>query len=109
MLCHHAPIIRGTRAGCLLDPLRYAVSVMSILQREAWMEPVHLGEGFRLHKERCGRQLEAICHVQTHQLGWELVPTVNESLQRSEVCRTQDAVLDLTERWKAAMTGKGWR
>ena len=82
---------------------------MPVPYREHFTEPVNLGEGFRLHKDRCGRQLEAICHLQTHQLGWELVLTVNASLQRSEVCRSQDAVLDLTERWKAALTEKGWR
>jgi hypothetical protein len=56
---------------------------MSVLQRDHWTEPAHLGEGFRLHKERCGRELEAV--------------------------RNQDALLDLTERWKAAMMEKGWR
>jgi hypothetical protein len=30
------------------------------------------------------------------------------SLQRSQVCRTQDEVLDTTEQWKAAMIEKGW-
>lgn len=82
---------------------------MRVLQRDQWSEPVPLGEGFRLHKERCGRQLEAVCHLQTHQLGWELVLTVNASLQRSEVVRSQDAMLDVTERWQAAMMDKGWR
>jgi len=82
---------------------------MSVLQRDHWTEPAHLGEGFRLHKDRCGRQLEAICHLQTHPLGWERVLTINASLQRSEVVRSQDAVLDLTEGWKAALIEKGWR
>jgi hypothetical protein len=87
----------------------YAVGIMSVPLREYFTEPVHLGDGFRLHKERCGRQLEAICHLQTHQLGWEVVLTVNSSLQRSEVCRTQDEVLDLAERWRGALIEKGWR
>jgi hypothetical protein len=34
---------------------------------------------------------------------------VNASLQRSEVCRSQDEVLDMCERWRAAMTERGWR
>jgi hypothetical protein len=84
-------------------------SAMNVLQRPYWSgDVVPLGEGFRLHKERCGRQLEAICHLQTHQFGWEVVLTVNASLQRSQVCRSQDDVLDTTERWRAAMVEKGW-
>ena len=30
------------------------------------------------------------------------------SLQRSQVCRSSDEVLDTQEQWKAAMVGKGW-
>jgi len=82
---------------------------MSIPYREHWTGAVDLGEGFRLHKNRCGRQLEAICWLRTHPLGWELVLNVNASLQRSEVVRSQDAVLDLRERWKAALVERGWR
>jgi hypothetical protein len=81
-----------------------------ISQREDWPgHPVDLGEGFRLHKERCGRQLEAICWLRTHPLGWELVLNVNQNLQRAEVCRSQDELLDKTERWKAALIERGWR
>jgi hypothetical protein len=53
--------------------------------------------------------LEAICHLQTHQFGWELVLTVNGNLQRTEVCRTQDDVLDRTENWQAALIERGWQ
>jgi hypothetical protein len=81
----------------------------NVTQREYWPgHPVDLGYAFRLHKDRYGRQLEAICWLRTHPLGWELVLNVNDSLQRSEVVRSQDAVLDLTERWKAALIDKGW-
>ena len=82
---------------------------MSALYREHFDGPVDLGEGFRLHKDRAGRQLEAICWLRTHQLGWEMVLNVNGNLQRSEVCRSQDEVLDRTEQWKAALVGRGWR
>ncbi len=82
---------------------------MSDLRRDHFTEPVQLGEGFRRHKERCGRQLEAICRLHTHQLGWELGLTVNASLQCSDVVRSQDAVLDLTERSRAAIMERGWR
>jgi hypothetical protein len=68
-----------------------------------------VGEGFRLHKQRCGQQLEAICHLHTHPLGWELVLNVNKSPQRAEVCRSQDELLDTCERWKTTMVEQGWR
>jgi hypothetical protein len=63
---------------------------------------------FRLHKDRCGRQLEAACRLVTHQLGWELRLEIAGSLQRSQVCRTQDEVLDTAEQWKAALIENDW-
>jgi hypothetical protein len=33
---------------------------------------------------------------------------VTGSLQRSQVCRSHDAVLDTSEQWKGAMLEKGW-
>jgi hypothetical protein len=29
-------------------------------------------------------------------------------LQRSQVCRSNDEVLDIQEQWKETMVGKGW-
>ncbi len=84
------------------------LSAMSVPIREHWNGPVDLGEGFRLRKERAGRQLEAICWLRTHVLGWELVLNVNGNLQRSEVCRSQDELLDLTEQWKRTLESRGW-
>lgn len=69
--------------------------------------PDHV-ECFRVHRDRCGRQLEGICSFRAHHLGWELVLNVNGSLQRSEVCRSQDDLLDTCERWRAAMIEQGW-
>ncbi len=81
-----------------------------VLHRRDWDgQPVTVGDAFRLHKARAGRQLEAACHVVTHALGWELRLDVEGSLQRSQVCRTQDDVLDTSEQWKAAMIAKGWQ
>jgi hypothetical protein len=34
---------------------------------------------------------------------------VNGNLQRAEVCRSQDELLDKTERWKAALIERDWR
>jgi hypothetical protein len=80
-----------------------------VLQRPEWQgQPAAVGDLFRLHKDRCGRQLEGVCRLVTHQLGWELRLEIAGSLQRSQVCRTQDEVLDTSERWKAAMIEKDW-
>jgi hypothetical protein len=80
-----------------------------VVQRSGWSgESQPLGDLFRLHMPKCGQQLEAICRLVTHQLGWELRLEVAGSLQMSRVCRTQDEVLLMSEQWKAAMVGKGW-
>ena len=81
----------------------------AVLQRSDWFgEPAALGRAFTLHKSRCGQQLEAVCRLVSHQLGWELRLEVNGDLQRSEVCRSTDEVLTRSEQWKAAMIEKGW-
>ena len=83
---------------------------MQTIRREHWPGySVDLGEGFRVHKDRNGRHLEAICWLRTHELGWELVLNVNGSLQRSQVCRSRDEILDLTESWQAALLGREWQ
>ena len=64
---------------------------------------------FRLHRERCGTLMEAVCQMLTHQDGWELRLEISGSLQRSEVCRSQDDVLEVAERWKTSMSDNGWR
>ena len=71
-------------------------------------QAVAVGDAFRVHKVRCGRQLEAACRLVTHPLGWELRLEIAGSLQRSQVCRSQDEVLDISEQWKAAMIERGW-
>src|SRR6478735_1451138 len=75
---------------------------LEVLQRSDWDgEPKNLGDMFRLHKQKCGQQLEAACRLVTHALGWELRLEVAGSLQMSQVCRVRDEVLDTSERWKA--------
>ncbi len=71
-------------------------------------EPYKAGDLFRLHRQKCGQPLEAVCALLTHELGWELRLELAGSLQRSQVCRTQDEALDTSEGWKAAMIDKGW-
>jgi hypothetical protein len=77
--------------------------------RSRWSGDVQtLGEGFRLQRFRCDRQLEAVCQLRTHPLGWGLVLSVNESPQRSEVCTSHDEMLDKCESWRSAMVERGW-
>jgi hypothetical protein len=68
---------------------------MATLRRENWPgHPVDLGEAFRVRKG----EHEAVCWLRSHEFGWELVLNVDGALQRSQVCRSQDEFLDLTER-----------
>jgi len=50
----------------------------------------------------------AKCKLWTHALGWEVRLEINRDLRRSEVLRSQDAVVMAGETWKAAMLEKGW-
>ena len=50
-----------------------------------------------------------MCKLWTYALGWELRPEISGDLQRSEVFRSQDAVLTAGEAWKAAMIDTGWQ
>ena len=51
----------------------------------------------------------ARCALQTHPLGQELRLSVGSELLQSQVCRSQEDVLNTSARWKAAMQEKGWR
>ncbi len=90
----------GILAAMLPDPLK----------APGWNgAPAAVGELFRLHRVRCGQPVAAVCQLVTHQLGWELRLEIAGSVQRSEVCRTHDAVLDTSESWKDGMIENGWR
>jgi hypothetical protein len=83
--------------------------VRATIQRASWDgHPVPLGTGFELRKPKGERELCAVCSLQTHQLGWELRLEVNGLLSRSQVCRSRDEVLDVSEQWCAAMHDNGW-
>ena len=69
---------------------------------------VLVGEMFRLHRERCGTQIEAICQLLTHASGWEVRLEVSGSVQRTDVRSSQDDVLAVADEWKAAMVQNGW-
>ena len=82
---------------------------MTTIQREYWDgSPVAVGEGFRVYMDRNGkRRLQAVCALLTHQLGFELRLNISGELRGSQVCRSTDDVLSLTERWKASLLDSG--
>jgi hypothetical protein len=80
------------------------------LQRPRWDgEPAELGQLFHVRQERGDKQLEAVCRLLSHELGWELRLEVNGDLQRSGVCRTREEVLSTVDEWNASMLEKGWK
>ena len=67
--------------------------MIEVLQRLDWHgSPVDQGELFILRKDR----REATCKLRTHQFGWEVLLLVGTQLEvvQSQVCRTQDEVLN---------------
>jgi hypothetical protein len=79
---------------------------IQMLQRPHWDgEPKHQIDWFQLKK---GRRT-AVCGMFSHQFGWELRLNVDGELVQSQVCRTQNEVLETWESWLAAMKGKGWQ
>lgn len=90
-----------------LSPSGAKIPPMSDLatQRDQWDgHPVELGDAWTLRK---GQRL-ARCALVSNPFGWELRPMAGE-LVRSQVCRTQDEILDTQENRKAAMVARGWR
>jgi hypothetical protein len=81
-----------------------------VLQREFWR-----GNLFRsapaglVTNPSAARREKPSASLWSHQVGWELRLMIDGGiLQRSQVCRSNDEVLDTQEQWKAAMVGKGW-
>ena len=64
-----------------------------------------LGTGFTLTTWKGERLLTAVCTLKTHQLGFEPVLEVNGLMSRTQVCRSRDAVLELTPQWRATIMG----
>ena len=60
-----------------------------------------------LHKNR--RETRAA--IFTHQLGWEVRLLTGAQLEvvQTQVCQSQEEVLNIGEQGKAAMVDKGWR
>jgi hypothetical protein len=57
-----------------------------VLQRYAWYgTPTEMRLLFKVHIDRAGTPLEAVCRLMSHQLGWELRLEVAGEFQRSQV------------------------
>lgn len=82
---------------------------LHVLQRAVWDGvPKKQADFLRLRKEKNGRELVAVAELWTHRFGWELQLILDGEFQRSQVCRSQDEVLDTVDQWKAALLEKGW-
>lgn len=82
---------------------------IDVLQRLDWHgDAKALGDCFRLHKESCGRSVQAICQLWSHEFGWELRLVIEGAVNRTQVCRAQSEVFDTFEHWKRGMLDKGW-
>ena len=46
--------------------------------------------------------------LRTHPLGWELLAFVGVEMHRSQVVKTEAAVVELSDKWKAEALAKGW-
>ena len=46
--------------------------------------------------------------LRTHPMGWELLAFVGVEMHRSQVVTTEADVIELSDRWKAEATAKGW-
>jgi hypothetical protein len=65
--------------------------------------------GVSTNRSAVGRD-KPCARLWSHQLGWELRLVIDGGeLQRSQVCRSNDEILDTQAQWKSAMVGKGWR
>ena len=50
----------------------------------------------------------AECVVWSHQFGFELRLTIGAELVQSQVCRSQEQLIETHERWRAELEAKGW-
>ena len=85
--------------------LRSPSRMSSTLQRAVWNgKPEQVGIAWTLKK----RNHTVECVVFSHQFGWELRLQSGE-LFRTQVCRSDREIEDVSAAWKAAMVEKGWR
>ncbi len=65
--------------------------------------PQNIGELWTLERDA----LTMRCAVSTHRLGWELRLTAG-TFNRSQVCKTENEVLSVSDAWAAEARLKGW-
>jgi hypothetical protein len=71
--------------------------------------PTCEGVLFRLHTQRCGQPVEAVCTLWSQPGGLELRLEVAGSIQRSETCQSQDEALAAADAWRNALIDRDWR
>ena len=49
-----------------------------------------------------------VCRMFTHPLGHELRLELSGRLQNSQVCRTDQEIVECQERWRATLEAQGW-
>jgi hypothetical protein len=79
------------------------------IRTDAAPGPTCVGVLFRLHAQRCGRPVEAVCTLWALDPGLELRLDVAGSLQRCAACASQDEALDTADAWKSALVDREWR
>ncbi len=77
-----------------------------VLQRAIWHgAPREVAEWWTLNKG----QRRAVGRMFTHVFGHELRLEVSRELVSSDVCRTDEEVLECPERWRSGLEAKGWK
>ena len=72
-------------------------------------DPTREGELFRVHRNRCGQQLQAVCELWTYGAGWEIRLVFSDGhLQRSQVCGSMDEAFGAGDAWRASLVERGW-
>lgn len=72
-------------------------------------EPACEGVLFRVHTQRCGQPVEAVCTLWSQDGGLELRLEVAGSVQRSVACGSQDEALAAADAWRGALIDRDWR
>jgi len=76
-----------------------------VLQRyDHYSGPQRLGDLWILHRGA----LALRCALATHPLGWQLRLTAGSSFSRSQVCKSEREVSDVSAAWQAEANAKGW-
>jgi hypothetical protein len=76
-----------------------------VLTRYAWEgTPRDLGVMWSLHKGE--RRMH--CRLSNHPVGWELRLDVDGELVRSQVCRAEGDVFDLSDEWRTVAVAASW-